>query len=335
MAKISIIVPIYKVEPYLCRCIDSILNQTFTDFECILVDDGSPDNCPRICDEYAKKDKRIKVIHKPNGGLSDARNAGLDIAQGEYIGFVDSDDWIHPQMYEILYNINKRYNTDIAVCSYVRKTKFQYEDIELYIKKEELSVNIYNSQYLIDNFYYDTINVLNPTVWSKLYHRSIWSDLRFKKDVIHEDEFVLLPSIMRAKSVAILDANLYYYFTNTAGIMHAPFNCKNYVVLDCMLDRCELLCDNWTQYKRAKKVYYDYYIIFYIVTMLHRKEYKYIFKKYKKIYYKEILFILRNNEICNRMKLVIFMLHIAPRISVKLCEKYFEHIIQTVNKYIG
>lgn len=99
MPTLSIIVPVYKVEPYLHRCVDSILAQTFTDFELILVDDGSPDNCGAICDEYAAKDSRILVIHKENGGLSDARNAGLDIAKGEYIGFVDSDDYISPQMY--------------------------------------------------------------------------------------------------------------------------------------------------------------------------------------------------------------------------------------------
>lgn len=99
MPTISIIVPVYNVEAYLCRCIDSILAQTFTDFELILVDDGSPDNCSSICDEYAKKDSRIVVVHKENGGLSDARNTGLDIAKGEYIGFVDSDDFIHPQTY--------------------------------------------------------------------------------------------------------------------------------------------------------------------------------------------------------------------------------------------
>ena len=101
--KTSVIVPIYKVEEYLHRCIDSIINQTYTNLEIILVDDGSPDNCPMICDEYAKKDSRIRVIHKKNGGLSDARNAGLEIATGEYIGFVDSDDWIHKDMYHILY----------------------------------------------------------------------------------------------------------------------------------------------------------------------------------------------------------------------------------------
>lgn len=105
---ISVIVPVYKVEPYLDRCVRSIVEQTYTDLEIILVDDGSPDNCPAICDAWAERDSRVKVIHKQNGGLSDARNAGMDIATGEYIGFVDSDDWIAPEMYQILYNMLQR-----------------------------------------------------------------------------------------------------------------------------------------------------------------------------------------------------------------------------------
>ena len=100
--KISVIVPVYKVEKYLDKCVESIVNQTYKNLEIILVDDGSPDNCPAMCDEWAEKDERIRVIHKENGGLADARNAGMDIATGDYIGFVDSDDWIEPNMYEVL-----------------------------------------------------------------------------------------------------------------------------------------------------------------------------------------------------------------------------------------
>ena len=112
---ISVIVPIYKVEKYLRKCVESILSQTHTNLEIILVDDGSPDNCGAICDEYAKQDARIKVIHKPNGGLSDARNAGLDIMTGEYVAFVDSDDWIGPRMYETLLQMLKLFQADIAI----------------------------------------------------------------------------------------------------------------------------------------------------------------------------------------------------------------------------
>ena len=116
MAIISTIIPIYKVEKYLQTCIESVVNQTIKDLEIILVDDGSPDYCPEICDAWAQKDSRIKVIHKENGGLSDARNAGLDIAQGEYISFVDSDDWIAPNMYEIMLEVIEKEHADICAC---------------------------------------------------------------------------------------------------------------------------------------------------------------------------------------------------------------------------
>ncbi|MDE6447932.1 MAG: glycosyltransferase, partial [Muribaculaceae bacterium] len=112
--KISIIVPIYKVERYLPECLDSIIRQTFTDWECILVDDGSPDNCGKICDEYAARDPRFRVIHQKNGGLSAARNSGISIAKAQYIGFVDSDDWIEAEMFQTLYNLIRQDDYDMA-----------------------------------------------------------------------------------------------------------------------------------------------------------------------------------------------------------------------------
>ena len=115
-AKISVIVPVYKVEPYLDKCVSSIVNQTHKNLEIILVDDGSPDNCPAMCDAWAEKDSRIRVMHKTNGGLSDARNAGMAVATGELMAFVDSDDWIVPDMYEYLYQRLTEDNSDIAAC---------------------------------------------------------------------------------------------------------------------------------------------------------------------------------------------------------------------------
>ena len=211
---ISIIVPIYKVEKYLDRCINSILNQTFKDFELILVDDGSPDRCGDICEEYAKKDKRIKVIHKENGGLSDARNAGLDIATGKFIGFIDSDDFIHKDMYMVLYDAIIKSKSDISQC------KFKY-----FSKEDELNKNIINDgKYEI----YNNINAieeiidnknLNTNVWNKLYKRELFNDIRFPKGKIHEDEFVTYKVFYRAKTVSYVNKELYYYFSNDTGIM--------------------------------------------------------------------------------------------------------------------
>ena len=130
MPKISIIVPVYNVEQYINRCIDSLLGQTLKDIEIILVDDGSPDQCPQICDEYARKDSRIKVIHKKNNGLGYARNSGLELATGEYIAFVDSDDYVNINMYEKLYNETINNNFDIVYCGFIveNKDKSTYEE---------------------------------------------------------------------------------------------------------------------------------------------------------------------------------------------------------------
>ena len=138
---VSIIVPIYKVEPYLRRCLDSIVNQTYTNLEIILVDDGSPDGCPQICDEYAAKDKRIIVIHKENGGLSSARNAGLKIASGAFISFVDSDDWVNDHYIETLYLAQNKFNADlvIAVSETTKKDIIKY----LHIEPDKIKV-VYN-----------------------------------------------------------------------------------------------------------------------------------------------------------------------------------------------
>lgn len=128
---ISVIVPVYNVEKYLDKCVDSIVNQTYKNLEIILVDDGSPDNCPKMCDNWAKKDKRIKVIHKENGGVSSARNVGIDNAKGEYIGFVDSDDWTEKKYIQKLYEVLIQENADIALCGYNRVTGANIEKINI------------------------------------------------------------------------------------------------------------------------------------------------------------------------------------------------------------
>lgn len=227
---ISIIVPVYKVERQLDRCIKSILNQTFTNFELILVDDGSPDNCGKICDEYEKKDSRIKVIHKKNGGLSDARNAGLDIALGKYIGFVDSDDIIHPQMYEKLYNCINKSNLDIVQCKF---KKFRnVEELSVNLSDGDSNFKEYNNQEaiidLIDN------NKINVNAWNKLYKRELFQNERYPKGKIHEDEFLTYKLIYNSSKVGYIDEELYYYYENNNGIMNGSNILKR-------LDRIEAL----------------------------------------------------------------------------------------------
>lgn len=220
---ISVIVPVFKVENYLNRCVDSILNQTYTNFELILVDDGSPDRCGQICDDYANKDSRVKVIHKENGGLSDARNAGIDIAVGEYYTFVDSDDWAHTDYLSILYYLLKDTSADISVCSYIRtdneKVKCDLNNTQIY----ELT-NLEALEFLCNSFYRQMV-----TAWGKLYHKSLFSDIRFPVGKIHEDEFITYKLLYKAKKIALTTKQLLYYWQRPDSIMGALSKSKGII----------------------------------------------------------------------------------------------------------
>lgn len=211
---ISIIVPIYNVEEYIHQCVDSIINQTYTNLEIILVNDGSPDICGTICDDYALQDARVKVIHKTNGGLSDARNTGLDNAKGEYIVFTDSDDFIHPQFVECLYsNIG---DADMAFCDllpyYEDKTEINQSKIT------SCPTMVFEDDFLIKNIptYRSPIVIV---AWNKLYKRFIWDDLRYPVGKIHEDEFVIHHILDKCDKVILCDEQLYYYRQREDSIM--------------------------------------------------------------------------------------------------------------------
>lgn len=237
---ISIIVPIYKVEKYLERCINSILNQSFSNFELILVDDGSPDNCGKICDEYKKKDNRITVIHKKNGGLSDARNAGLDIAKGKYIGFVDSDDIIHPRMYEILFQCINKSNSDIAQCKFKKFKNLEElkNDLDNYNETFEEYDNKTAIIDMIDN------NKINVNSWNKLYKRELFEILRFPKGKIHEDEFLTYKLLYDSRKIAYIDEELYYYYQNDNGIMNGSNILKRLDRIEALEERSKFFLEN-------------------------------------------------------------------------------------------
>ena len=216
MSEISIIVPVYNVEKYLENCIESILNQTFKDFELILVDDGSTDNSCKICDIYEKKDSRIKVIHKNNGGLSSARNAGLDIACGKYVGFIDSDDSIHPRMYEILYDLIKKYESDISCCNYKKIYdifKDEYENVN------SLEVIEMSNIEAIKNLYDKEIGVKLVIACNKLYRKNLFDKIRYKVGRLHEDEFMAHRILYNSKKITYVDNELYYYLQRDGSIM--------------------------------------------------------------------------------------------------------------------
>ena len=223
MPEISVIVPVYKVEPYLRRCIDSILAQTYTDFELILVDDGSPDNCDRICDEYAEKDSRIRVIHKENGGLSSARNAGISEAKGEYLCFIDSDDCVSPMYCSLLLKAAAENACQIAACS-VRRFK---EECELNCDNSFVTNKEFSAEKMTFDDYLkrQMSGKIEMGVWNRIYHKSIFSDIAFIEGRIHED-ILFAGDLLSVEGcqVAYIDVPLYFYRQRESSIMHSQAN---------------------------------------------------------------------------------------------------------------
>lgn len=213
MPKISVIVPVYKVEAYLARCVESILAQSFSDFELILVDDGSPDRSGAICDEYAKKDPRIVVIHQKNGGLSAARNAGIDWAfaysDSQWLSFIDSDDWVHPEYLERLLNAAMDHDVSVSVCGYVST-----EGEEPVIAPEEMNPTIWETE----TFYVER-NVNATIACAKLYRKECFRSMRYPLGKIHEDEFTTYQVLFPFPSVAFIAAPLYCYYVNPNSII--------------------------------------------------------------------------------------------------------------------
>ena len=221
---ISVVVPVYNVEKYLRRCVDSIISQTYNNLEIILIDDGSPDLCGEICDTYALADSRIKVIHKQNGGLSDARNCGIEISSGKYIAFVDSDDFIAAEYIEYLYGLLKKNKADISCCSMVKtdnnNAQFDFDNTKF---KEQVKTGIECCYELFGDLY-----MLLVTAWGKLYKKDLIIKHLFPIGKKHEDEATTCKYYYNARKVAISDARLYAYFQNASGITHSLGNGINY-----------------------------------------------------------------------------------------------------------
>lgn len=242
MPEISVIVPVYKVEKYLERCIDSILAQTFTDFELILIDDGSPDGCPEICDHYAKTDRRIKVIHQKNSGVSVARNAGLDIMTGKYVMFVDSDDALHTEILNVLHYLSETDEADLSICgATVFDTDCLPDDIKFALP---ITSQIYDGKQVFNSLITIPINRAAP--WGKLYRRELFDNIRFKPGITYED-LQLYPYILaRAKKIVSCPLPLYYYFVldGSGSAMRSPLSEKKFVAIDIQYDHYKFYRSN-------------------------------------------------------------------------------------------
>ena len=253
MPKISIIVPVYKVEQYLDRCVESVLAQTFKDFELILVDDGSPDNCPQMCDEWAKKDERIVVIHQENGGLSAARNTGIDWAfensNSEWLTFIDSDDWVHPEYLERLYNAVIEHNVSVSVCGFelVEDTSDEHCDRYEVIVETTEEFHIKNSN-----------NPIPTIAWAKLYKKEAFEDIRYPVGKLNEDEFTTYKVLFKYTKIVTMEDALYYYYQNSGSIMKSKWNYGRLAAIDAFLEQVEFYKKNG--YVALERIAEDKYI---------------------------------------------------------------------------
>ena len=226
MDKISVIIPVYKVENYLERCVRSVCNQTYPELEILLIDDGSPDRSGEICDVLAGQDARIRVIHKSNGGLSDARNAGIDASTGDWLAFVDSDDWLDPRMLEILKIQAEKYGAEIAECSYSNLYK------EMVKEETSCSGNVIVAtpvEAIEGNLDWKNFK---PVAWNKLYRADIVGRIRYPKGKLHEDEFTTHKFYLAAKKIVYVDVSGYNYDRRREGSITAKFSLRN-------LDACQ------------------------------------------------------------------------------------------------
>ena len=230
---ISVIVPIYYVEKYLSKCVESIQRQTYQNIEIILVDDGSPDHCPGICDRFAKEDSRIKVIHKRNGGLSDARNAGIEVANGEYLFFMDSDDYIAPEMLERLHSRIIQDQSDMAICN----INFVDEN------GESLSINTIQVENVTieEPRFWRELYGINYTycvvAWNKLYAKKLFKDVRYDVGKLHEDEFIIHKLVSKCEKISFLSEKLYYYLQREQSITNSKYTIRRMDVAEAVIQR--------------------------------------------------------------------------------------------------
>lgn len=235
MDLISVIVPIYQVEPYLDGCIRSIVHQTYTNLEIILVDDGSPDRCPVICDDWAARDSRIKVIHKENGGLSDARNAGMAAATGNLLSFIDSDDAIAPDFLEKLYGALTEYHADVAECA----VSYVNEAGEVLRERKAAPVQTMDHMEALRHLVLE--DGIYQTVWNKLYRRSAVINIPFVVGKYNEDEFWTWQVFDRIGTLAVVQEPLYYYLQRGSSIIGVGYNLRRLDGLDAQFQRMESL----------------------------------------------------------------------------------------------
>lgn len=305
---ISVIVPVYNVEKYLAKCVDSIINQTYRNLEIILVDDGSTDSSGELCDNLAKKDSRIVVYHKENAGVSSARNLGLDKAKGEFIGFIDSDDYIDPDMYEFLYNDLKKHNVDISMCGlyhvYANKKDNQIDKVEFYI---------FNSEQAISALLEGKLSIVTPG--NKLYKKELFDGLKYDPNIkLAEDALMIVNLLEKCRKVSISTMRKYYYYHRTNSITTSSFSDKILDIIDVYAKISEIVKRNYPNIiDRAKyRMFWSYfYVLDSLCVSSVRKDYNILFSKLLSELKSNIIFILTSPYFTFKRKILFLSLLVS------------------------
>ncbi|MDR7073364.1 glycosyltransferase family 2 protein [Fictibacillus barbaricus] len=308
--EISIIVPVYNIAQYLRKCLDSILAQTFKNFELIVVNDGSTDDSGLICEEYALKDARVKVINKKNGGLSSARNVGIKMAAGKYLGFVDGDDWILKDMYQNLYELCIETKSDIAICTMLR----EIDNKIVYLNRKEFITELDNVEAMRQLFKGDLYRF---AVWNKLYNKKCFENIQFPEGRIHEDLSTSYKVFANAKKVVFTNYSGYIYVKRESSILTSIYSNKR---LDAFIGWDEIIQYMDQKYPQLSKEYISCFVywcidnIFYILNQVLLKEkqleYLNVIKKYIRKHFKEII---RSSELSFKSKFIITLINVNTR----------------------
>lgn len=283
--KVSVIVPVYNIAPYIGKCIESLLNQTFSQMEIILVDDGSTDESGRICDEFKQKDSRIVVIHKENGGLSSARNAGIAAAAGKYIGFVDGDDWVAKEMYERMYNLAESEKAQIVSCKYQEV----YEDCDLAAVHGPNTFASLNKRDALKSFF---LRQISESVCDKLFLKRMFSDVRFPEGEINEDTCVVVRLLMQSQKVVCLERKLYYYRKRRGSITRSGYSQAFQIVAQHLSQISSWVKRDYPDLDPYMKNFFGSHYYFLLLSILnepnrnqYRKDYHIYLKKFSKCFF--------------------------------------------------
>ncbi len=270
---ISVIIPIYNVEKYLTKCVESIIMQSYKNIEIILVDDGSPDKSGALCDEFAEKDKRITVIHQKNKGLSGARNSGLEIAKGEYILFIDSDDWIDKTFIETLYKNALEYSAEICVPGFC----LSYENGRRINDSRVDNLTVYCTERALECFLFN--GYLTPCVASKLWKKSLWNDVKCPEGKLFEDQYTTYKLIAKADRIIYNPLVKYYYFKREESIGHGSFGQRTYDLLGGIKEEYEFVTSKYPTAISSMNVARAFWELVFVNIMINSEKYDVVILK--------------------------------------------------------